>query len=176
LGKKWYIIGTDLDIAKTTWDASQRTGSKGIHVWESTDLINWTGERLVVVEETTAGMVWAPDAIWDPSAKKYLVHWASRFYPTTDPNHTGAASKSIIRYAHTSDFKTFTKPKTYIDSGDASDIIDLSILPLTGWNQYARFLKNETAKYTYSELSTNGMFGAWIRIGTFSGLFSTRFD
>jgi hypothetical protein len=26
LGKKRYIIGTDLDIAKTTWDASQRTG------------------------------------------------------------------------------------------------------------------------------------------------------
>jgi hypothetical protein len=35
-GKKWYIIGTDLNIAKTTWDASQRTGSRGVFVWEST--------------------------------------------------------------------------------------------------------------------------------------------
>jgi hypothetical protein len=81
-GKKWYIIGTDLDIAKvrfsalldfpfltsdqTTWDASQRKGSQSIHIWESTDLINWGTERLVKVEDD-AGMVWAPDAIWDPS-------------------------------------------------------------------------------------------------------------
>ena len=57
-GKKWYIIGTDLDIGKTTWDASQRTGSRGIFVWESTDLVTWTNERLVTVEDATAGMVW----------------------------------------------------------------------------------------------------------------------
>ena len=32
-GKKYYIVGTDLDIGKTTWDAAQRTGSRGIFVW-----------------------------------------------------------------------------------------------------------------------------------------------
>lgn len=66
-GKKWYIVGTDLNIGSTTWDAAQRTGSRGIFVWESTDLVNWTNERLVVVEDATAGMVWAPEAIWDPT-------------------------------------------------------------------------------------------------------------
>jgi hypothetical protein len=25
-GKKWYIVGTDLNIGKTSWDAAQRTG------------------------------------------------------------------------------------------------------------------------------------------------------
>lgn len=35
-------------------------------MWESTDLINWGNERLVEVEDATAGMVWAPEAIWDP--------------------------------------------------------------------------------------------------------------
>lgn len=44
-----------------------RTGSRGIFVWESTDLVNWTDERLVTVEDETAGMVWAPDAVWDAS-------------------------------------------------------------------------------------------------------------
>jgi hypothetical protein len=78
-GKKWYIIGTDLNIGKTTWDAAQRTGSRGIFVWESTDLVNWGNERLVVVEDATAGMVWAPEAIWDPAKGQYLVHWASKF-------------------------------------------------------------------------------------------------
>lgn len=44
-----------------------RTGSLGIFVWESTDLVNWTDERLVSVEDDAAGMVWAPDAVWDAS-------------------------------------------------------------------------------------------------------------
>jgi len=52
---------------QTTWDACQRTGSRGIYVWESTDLINWTNERLAIVEESAAGMVWAPEAVWDPT-------------------------------------------------------------------------------------------------------------
>lgn len=64
---------------QTTWDAAQRKGSKGIFVWESTDLISWVNERLVVVEDNTAGMVWAPEAIWDPAKGQYLVHWASKF-------------------------------------------------------------------------------------------------
>lgn len=36
-------------------------------MWESNDLVNWGEERLVVVEDETAGMVWAPEAIWDPA-------------------------------------------------------------------------------------------------------------
>lgn len=36
-------------------------------MWESTNLVDWTGERLVTLEDETAGMVWAPEAIWDPS-------------------------------------------------------------------------------------------------------------
>jgi len=93
-GKKWYIIGTDLDIGKarrrlsllsrtgtlttpqTSWNAAVRTGSRGIFVWESTDLVNWVKERLVVVEDATAGMVWAPEAIWDPEKSEF---------PTTPP-------------------------------------------------------------------------------------------
>ncbi|KAJ3385947.1 hypothetical protein HDU84_001877 [Entophlyctis sp. JEL0112] len=162
---KWYIVGTDLDISKTTWDASERTGSRGIFVWESTDLLKWTSERLVVVESETAGMVWAPNAIWDTSTTSYMVYWASRFYAASDVNHTGTASPIVMRYAHTSDFKTFTAPANYIATADGSDVIDLNILPLTSANSYVRFIKNETAKYTYSEYTTSGLFGTWTRIG-----------
>lgn len=52
---------------QTTWDAAQRKGSLSIYIWESTDLINWGSERLIKVEDDEAGMVWAPDAIWDAS-------------------------------------------------------------------------------------------------------------
>lgn len=160
-GKKWYIIGTDLDIGKTTWDASQRTGSRGIFVWESTDLVSWTNERLVVVEDATAGMVWAPSAIWDEAKGEYLVHWASKFYPTSDPNHTGNPSAIRIRYAYTKDFKTFSSPQDYINRSP-TNIIDLEFLPL-GNNAYARFMKDESAKTVFTEVSTNGLFGTWTR-------------
>lgn len=160
-GKKWYIIGTDLNIAKTTWDAAQRTGSRGIYVWESTDLVTWTGERLVTVEDATAGMVWAPAAIWDDQKQQYLVHWASKFYPTSDPQHKGNPSVTRIRYAYTPDFKTFSTPKDYINY-NPTNLIDLDIISL-GNGSYARFLKDETAKTVFTEVSTNGLFGSWSR-------------
>ncbi|PVH92139.1 glycoside hydrolase family 43 protein [Periconia macrospinosa] len=162
-GKKWYIIGTDLDIAKTTWDAAQRKGSRGIFVWESTDLVTWTNERLVTVEDATAGMVWAPSAIFDASKQQYLVHWASKFYASNDAQHTGTPSATRIRYAYTTDFKTFTAPKDYINKSP-TNIIDLDILPL-GNNAYARFMKDESAKTVFTEISTDGLFGVWTRPG-----------
>lgn len=92
-------IGSILTEAQTTWDAAQRTGSRGIFVWESTDLINWKNERLVQVEDKTAGMVWAPEAIWDANKGQYLVHWASKFYAASDTGHTGTPSNIKIRFA-----------------------------------------------------------------------------
>ncbi|KAK4187206.1 glycosyl hydrolase [Podospora australis] len=165
-GKKWYIIGTDLHIGKTSWDAAQRTGSRGIFVWESTDLVNWVNERLVTVEDATAGMVWAPEAIWDPAKGQYLVHWASKFYPTSDPRHTGNPSNIRMRYAYTSDFKTFSTPQTLIDK-NPTNIIDLNILPLHGSDgqSFVRFMKDETKKTVFVEVSNNGLFGTWTRQG-----------
>lgn len=160
-GKKWYIIGTDLNIGKTTWDAAQRKGSRSIFVWESTDLINWTSERLVSVEDATAGMVWAPSAVYDASRNEYFVHWASKFYPTSDPNHTGSPSATRIRYAYTKDFKTFTKPADYINKSP-TNIIDLEFLPINT-NSYARFMKDESAKTVFTETSSTGLFGTWTR-------------
>ncbi|KAI9925429.1 hypothetical protein ASPWEDRAFT_28874 [Aspergillus wentii DTO 134E9] len=158
--QKWYIIGTDLNIDDTTWGDSTRTGSRGILVWESTDLVNWTGERLVTVEDDTAGMVWAPDAIWDPDQSKYLVHWASQLYSADDTDHTGdATTTQIIRYAYTSDFKTFTTPKTWIDLKTASTI-DLSILPVSD-STYVRFYVNGNTTGPVVEVSTNGLLGDW---------------
>jgi hypothetical protein len=160
-GQKWYIIGTDLHIGKTNWDAAQRTGSRGIFVWESTDLVNWGQERLVQVEDATAGMVWAPDAIWDAERGEYLVHWASKFYGASDPQHKGSPSATRIRYAYTKDFKTFSKPQDYINHSP-TNIIDLNILPIAD-KSYVRFMKDETAKTVFTEVSTTGLFGTWTR-------------
>lgn len=68
-------------------------------MWESTDLITWKSERLVQVEDKTAGMVWAPEALWDANKGQYLVHWASKFYAASDTAHTGTPSNIKIRFA-----------------------------------------------------------------------------
>lgn len=172
-GKKWYIVGTDLNIGKTNWDAAQRTGSRGIFVWESTDLVNFNNERLVVVEDATAGMVWAPEAIWDASKNQYLVHWASKFYSSSDPNHTGSPTTTRIRYAYTTDFQTFTTPQTYIDYSP-TNIIDLDILPLdSSGKTYLRFMKDESAKTVFVESSSTGLAGPWTRAGGSSGVIAS---
>ncbi|KAK7992358.1 arabinosidase [Apiospora saccharicola] len=177
-GKKWYIVGTDLNIGKTNWDAAQRTGSRGIFVWESIDLVNWGNERLVVVEDSTAGMVWAPEALWDASQEQYLVHWASKFYSASDTRHTGTPSNIRIRYAYTRDFRTFTAPQTYIDRTSTS-IIDLDILPLypdADNQQYVRFMKDETRKTVFMEYSTTGLFGNWTRAGGGGGTIASQVE
>lgn len=83
-------------------------------MWESTDLINWKNERLVQVEDKTAGMVWAPEAIWDANKGQYLVHWASKFYAASDTAHTGTPSNIKIRFACKQSFYCVS----YVDQSD----------------------------------------------------------
>ncbi len=59
-------------------------GSRSLYVWESDDLVNWSSDWLAEVVGETAGMAWAPEAIWDADAGQYLVYWSSRFYNADD--------------------------------------------------------------------------------------------
>ena len=82
----------------------------------------------------------------------------------------------MIRYAYTSDFKTFTKPQTYIDKTPTS-VIDLDIVSLdsTGTN-YLRFIKDEDIKTVFMESSTSGLFGTWTRAGGNSGVITKNVE
>ncbi|SJL18038.1 related to putative arabinase [Armillaria ostoyae] len=160
---KFWIIGTDLLIDDTNWDAATRTGSRSLYVWESDDLVNWTSDWLAEVVGETAGMAWAPEAIWDADAGQYLVYWSSRFYDADDTAHTGTATEDRIVSAYTSDFRTFTEATDYIVI-PGTPIIDLTILPLSD-GEYIRFIKNETDLRVWSERSSGGLFGTWTKIG-----------
>ncbi|CAP94450.1 hypothetical protein E8E15_004564 [Penicillium rubens] len=154
---KFYILGTDLNIDATNWEASTRTGSRGLFVWESTDLVTWGNERLVTVEDETAGMAWAPDAYWDSSKGQYFVHWASQLYSADDTDHTGEPTlNTSMRYSYTSDFKTFTTPETYVSLGDTT-VIDMAFLE--DENTLTRFYV--TGGGPVEQTSTNGLFGDW---------------
>ncbi|TDZ67393.1 hypothetical protein CTRI78_v003036 [Colletotrichum trifolii] len=162
---EWYIIATDLDInaAGFNWDKATRTGSRGIVVWKSTNLVDWSAPSLRIVEADTAGMVWAPSAVWDDAKAHWYVFWASRHYRSTDTAHTGTATLDRIRYTATKDFVTFSPARDYVALAD-TPLIDQEFQYLGTPGAYARFLKNETTNQVYQEVTANGVFGTWRRI------------
>ncbi|GGK78367.1 family 43 glycosylhydrolase [Streptomyces flaveus] len=136
-GDKFYQIATDLRIyGNGNWDASQRTGSKSIMVWESTDLVNWTNQRLVKVSPDSAGNTWAPEAYYDEKLGEYVVFWASKLYD--NEAHTGDTYNRMM-YATTRDFHTFSEPKVWIDRGYS--VIDSTMIEHDG--TYHRLSKDE---------------------------------
>ncbi|KAL4948706.1 glycosyl hydrolase [Aspergillus filifer] len=157
---KYYLIGTDLDIDTTNWNAASRNGSRAIFVWESTDLLTWTDERLVTVEGETAGMAWAPDAIWDEEQGQYFVHWAAQLFAEDDTSHSGdPVLLNSLRYAYTSDFVTFTSPQTYITL-DNETAIDLSFLVVND-STLIRYYVDGATTSPVQDISMTGLLGEW---------------
>ncbi len=76
-GDKFYLIATDLRMYQNSsgsWDQVQRHGSKSVMVWESTDLVNWTDQRLLPVTQAEYDRLLAaypetPASVMDATAK-----------------------------------------------------------------------------------------------------------
>jgi hypothetical protein len=135
-GDRFYMIATDLKIyGGSGWGAAQTAGSKSLMVWESTDLVNWSNQRMVKVARDDAGCTWAPEATYDEATGEYVVYWASK---VGEDNY----SKQRVYYAKTRDFYTFTEPQIYIEKDN--HVIDTTIIKHN--NTYYRFSKNETVK------------------------------
>lgn len=115
------------------------------------------------MEAETAGMAWAPSAVWDDDTQQYYVFWASRHYESSDKDHTGTAGLDRIRYATTKDFVEFSEPKDYHALPD-TPLIDQEFQSLGKPGAFARFLKNETVNQVYQETTEEGLFGIWTRI------------
>ncbi|MFD9985325.1 family 43 glycosylhydrolase [Streptomyces massasporeus] len=140
-GDKFYLIATDLRMYRNSsgsWDQVQRHGSKSIMVWESTDLVHWTDQRLVKVSPDTAGNTWAPEAYWDDELDSYVVFWASKLYADDDPDHQGDTYNKML-YATTKDFRTFSEPKVWNDPGYS--VIDSTVVRYK--DEYYRYTKDE---------------------------------
>ncbi len=140
-GDRFYMIATDLRMYRNSsgsWDQVQRHGSKSIMVWESTDLVHWTDQRLVKVAPDNAGNTWAPEAYWDDSLGEFVVFWASKLYADDDPGHTGSTYNKML-YATTRDFRTFSEPKVWDDPGYS--VIDSTVVKHK--DTYYRYTKDE---------------------------------
>jgi hypothetical protein len=87
----------------------------------STDLVHWSPQRALPVMATVPGTrnCWAPEAIYDPAARHWLIVWSS----SVTGRYTDTAGTSESGYNHrlwsttTADFMTFTPPQPLYDPG-----------------------------------------------------------
>ncbi|MBS1906444.1 MAG: family 43 glycosylhydrolase [Actinobacteria bacterium] len=156
-GDTFYMLATDLKVAGLAggFTTAQLSGSLGIEVWESTDLVHWSAQRHVQVSTPYAGNTWAPEAYWDDAIGRYVVFWASNLYPGTDASARTAVTYNRMMYATTDDFVTFSEPQVWSDvkRGSGLGLIDSTVAEQDG--TYYRFTKDEASMTIREEKSTN---------------------
>ncbi|MEI6677400.1 MAG: glycoside hydrolase family 43 protein [Mariniphaga sp.] len=110
----------------------------------SKDLINWSEQKaiLVMAHEPTAKNCWAPEMVYDPQNKNYIIFWAT----TIPGRHSEVAAsereKGLNHWMYcttTADFQTFSPAKLFFNP-DFS-VIDATIL--SKGDSFYMFLKNE---------------------------------
>lgn len=135
---KYYMVATD---ANTT----SHYNNTGLHTWGSNDLITW--DELANPQfatnkgggtKTITNMCWAPEAIWDPVAEKYMVYFA------TSEADSAANESAKIYYSYTTDFRTFSEKQVLFDPGYG--VIDADITPYK--NGYVMMYKKEASTGT----------------------------
>lgn len=135
---KYYMVATD---ANTT----NNYNNTGLHTWGSNDLITW--DELANPQfatdkgggsKTITNMCWAPEAIWDPVAEKYMVYFA------TNEADSAANESAKIYYSYTTDFINFEEKQVLFDPGYG--VIDADITPYK--NGYVMMYKKEASSGT----------------------------
>ncbi len=74
-GRSFYIVATDMNVARYGWGANP-----GIVLMKSNDLIHWTHSYIELSKAFPkkfgdAYWVWAPQTIYDPVARKYMIYF-----------------------------------------------------------------------------------------------------
>lgn len=107
-GKTFYMVATDMSTARNGWNANP-----GIVMLKSDDLINWTHSKVNISKTypkhfSDAYWVWAPQTIYDPDAKKYMVYFTLRredeskglitYYAYANDDFTGFESEPKVLF------------------------------------------------------------------------------
>ena len=110
----------------------------------SPDLIHWSEQKGIPVmdREPTALNSWAPEMVYDPANKNYIIFWAT----TIPGRHTDVASSEQEKGLNhrmyctkTVDFKSFSPTELFYNPDFST--IDATILAMN--NKFYMFLKNE---------------------------------
>jgi hypothetical protein len=146
-GKTFYMVLTDMRSSEG-WQSND-----GLVLMKSTDLIHWQHTaidfptrfpNLAGFDRQNLHAVWAPQTIWDPVEKKYMIYYSigrhDWEYPTDDPNFNQPYFRIFYSYAN-EDFTDITEPKLLFDFGTAA--IDGDIVYDAKNQKYVLFFKDE---------------------------------
>lgn len=130
-GKTFYMVVTDM-VSDNGWDSN-----RAMVLLKSTDLVNWS-HSVINMQKRYEGQerlkrVWAPQTIFDPEAKKYMVYWSMKYGDGPD----------VIYYAYANEDFTDLKgePKPLFVPADKKSCIDGDIVYKDG--VYHLFYKTE---------------------------------
>lgn len=130
-GKTFYLVVTDM-VSALGWNSN-----RGLVLLHSTDLINWTSKAINIQKRFPGNdsllRVWAPQTIYDPIAKKYMVYFSMKH----------GIGPDIIYYAYANaDFSDFeSTPKQLFYHPENKSCIDGDIVFANG--EYHLFFKTE---------------------------------
>lgn len=151
-GKTFYMVLTDMR-SDEGWQSND-----GLILMKSTDLIHWQHtaidfptrfQGLPGFDRDNLHAVWAPQTVWDPEEKRYMIYYSigrhDWEYPTNDKNRDGSTFfqphfKLFYSYAN-EDFTDITEPKLLFDFGTAA--IDGDIIRDEANQQWVLFFKDE---------------------------------
>ena len=130
-GKTFYMVATDMVAAKG-WDSN-----RGLVLLKSTNLIDWKSTIINVPNTFLAfksvNRVWAPQTIYDPIKKKYMIYWSMRSGNEPDKIYYAYANKDFTALE--------TEPKQLFFEPNNKACIDGDIICYEG--KYHLFYKDE---------------------------------
>jgi len=149
---KYYILATDMD-SKEGW-----LSNHSLVMWESTDLITWTNERIFEFHDyegfENANRVWAPQVVYDSNVGKYMVYLTLSVF--TDENGDGEDDDiTYIRYGYLNeDFTKIENIKDLFKASDGTPVIDADIVK--EGDTYYMYYKYEGNIYCATSKSLTG--------------------
>jgi hypothetical protein len=114
---RWHLLWT------WGWNRAETGGALKLGYSSSTDLVHWSPQRAIPVleNEPTARNAWAPEAVWDPERKEWIVFWATTIpgrFPRAAPEAAPSNGYNHRIYATTTrDWLTFTPAHIWFDPG-----------------------------------------------------------
>jgi hypothetical protein len=140
------LLGPD-GIFRMVWTTSWAGVTIGYA--SSPDLQHWSAQQAlsVMAQEPTTVNCWAPEVIYDPAQKHYLIYWSSTVpgkFPVPDETERKDTAKPPRNHrlysTTTKDFVTFTPARVHFEPG--INVIDETLV--RDGNSWVMFVKNET--------------------------------
>jgi len=151
-GKTFYMVATDM-VSANGWSSN-----RGMVLLKSTDLLHWTSKAINIPDVflTEFGdvlRVWAPQTIYDPAAKKYMVYFSML------KSTAGDYDKIYYSYVNKDFTALETVPKQLFFSPDNKACIDGDIVYNNG--KYHLFFKTEGHGNGIKKATADKLTGEW---------------